>query len=230
MVPLTSSLCSCPPAPRHPVPPWLAEVWHTLGHIPWSTSPAVSHQNHLILWHRVHSGHRNLSRVGGGISQPASSLAQTHGAKPAESSYSWSTLGKSQDSGLGTSQQGGCPRVKAALLGCAVVAPTCSVPCCRAIPKSRSLWLAQHQDSPCASRWQLLFRDLSLCWVWHILVRGTALQLPCLLWPRGSLGCVGTHGAEVWYLAVTRCVQRCGLCSCSMAWLHKQRDLWWDQV
>lgn len=62
MVPLTSSLCSCPPAPRHPVPPWLAEVWHTLGHIPWSTSPAVSHQNHLILWHRVHSGHRNLEQ------------------------------------------------------------------------------------------------------------------------------------------------------------------------
>lgn len=111
MVPLTSSLCSCPPAPRHPVPLWLAEVWHTLGHIPWSTSPAVSHQNHLLLWHRVYSGHRNLSRVGGAISQPASSLAQTHGAKPAESSYSWSTLGKSQDSGLGTSQQGGCPRV-----------------------------------------------------------------------------------------------------------------------
>lgn len=52
-----------------------------------------------------------LSRVGGGISQPASSLAQTHGAKPAESSYSWSTLGKRQDSGLGTSQQGGCPRL-----------------------------------------------------------------------------------------------------------------------
>lgn len=59
----------------------------------------------------------------------------------------------------------------------------------RATPKSRSLWLARHQECPCATRWQLLFRDLPLCRVWHILtchrvlVLGTALQLPVIYGP-----------------------------------------------
>lgn len=170
MVPLTSSLCSCPPAPRHPVPLCAGRgVAHTGTHpqledVQLCTSPAVPHQSHLILGHRARSGHRKLSRVGGGISWPNSSLAQTNGMKPVESSYSWEHPWQEPGFRAGQAPSRVSPRVKAARPGCAVVAPACSVPLGRAsaTPKSRSLWLARRQDCPCATRWQLLFRDLSL--------------------------------------------------------------------
>lgn len=92
------------PSPLHqgiPSHSGLAEVWCARGHVPQSTSPAASHRSHLTLCHWVRSGHGKSRGFGGGISQPTSSLAQTSVAKPVEGTHSWSTLGKSQDSGLG---------------------------------------------------------------------------------------------------------------------------------
>lgn len=128
-----------------------------------------------------------------------------------------------------SSQQGECPGVKAALLGYAAVASACPVPLGRASAMVQGHPKIQVSMAGTTSR-------LSLCHQVAAPVQGSVIvpglarpDLPpcpgaghspaaaCDLWPGGSLGCVGTHGAEVWYLAVTGCVQRCGLCSCSMA-------------